>query len=376
MSLTVLSVAYPLAPMGPDAAGGSEQILSLLDRTLARAGHHSIVVACEGSITEGTLVETPRPRGTLTPGVHSLAQRRHLEAIGRALQRWPVDLVHMHGLDFHQYLPPAGPPVLVTLHLPPDWYPPGVFELKRPQTFLHCVSETQQRGCPPHAKMLPVIENGVPVDRLKSGIPKERYALALGRICPEKGFHIALDAATRARIPAVVAGELFSYKAHKQYYREQIAPRLNGNGHRFVGPVGFTEKRRLLSAARCLLVPSLVPETSSLVTMEALACGTPVIAFPSGALAEIIRDGKTGFLVRDEIEMAKAIERVDEIDPVACRRAAQERFSADRMVQTYIDLYHRIVSRKVSIEPFCTIGKGAAHVNGRARAGASISSTR
>ena len=104
--------------------------------------------------------------------------------------------------------------------------------------------------------------------------------MALGRICPEKGYHIALDAAARAGVPMVLAGEVFRYPAHEQYFRDEIAPRLDAS-RRFIGPVGLHRKRRLLSEARCLLAPSLAPETSSLVAMEALACGTPVIAFPA-----------------------------------------------------------------------------------------------
>jgi len=167
------------------------------------------------------------------------------------------------------------------------------------------------------------------------------FALALGRICPEKGFHVAIEAAKRARAKLILAGEIFPYAAHQAYYREEIAPRLNGE-RRFVGPVGFARKRRLLNQARCLLVPSLVAETSSLVSMEALACGTPVIAFPSGALAEIVEHGRTGFLVRDEAEMAEAIRAVRGLKAEDCRGAARERFSADRMVERYFDAYRAI----------------------------------
>jgi glycosyltransferase involved in cell wall biosynthesis len=117
---------------------------------------------------------------------------------------------------------------------------------------------------------------------------------------------------------------------------------MNGNGHRFIGHVGVARKRRLLAAARCLLVPSMVPETSSLVAMEALACGTPVIAFPAGALAEVVENGRTGFLVNDEKEMADAIAAVDSIDPEERRRAARERFSSARMVQDYFSFYRRL----------------------------------
>jgi glycosyltransferase involved in cell wall biosynthesis len=342
MSLSILSIAYPLAPVGPDAAGGSEQILSLLDRHLVRNGHRSVVIACEGSQTEGALIPTPLAPGLLDESVRAEAQEHHRRAIAEALQRWEFDLVHMHSLDFHAYLPPPGPPVLVTLHLPPDWYPASVFRPLRPDTWLQCVSGSQERNCPSGEALLPHIENGVPLERLSTAVRKRNFALALGRICPEKGYHLALDAAIAADSPLLLAGEIFRYHAHEEYFRSELLPRLNAKTRRFLGPVGMARKRRLLAAARCLLVPSLVPETSSLVSMEALACGTPVIAFSSGALSEIVEHGRTGFIVRDEREMAEAIRRVDSIDPEACREAARRRFSADRMISEYMRLYRKL----------------------------------
>ena len=257
----------------------------------------------------------------------------------------------MHGLDFHAYMPPAGVPVLVTLHLPPDWYPEAVFSPKRPQTWLHCVSASQQSHCPPSNALLPYIPNGVPLERLHTRVAKRGYALALGRICPEKGYHLALDAAVKARVPLVLAGELFRYREHEEYFAGEILPRLQNGTRRFIGPVGTPRKRRLLAGARCLLIPSLVEETSSLVAMEALACGTPVIAFPAGALGEIVEHGRTGFLVSDEHEMAEAIARADEIDPEECRRVACERFSGERMVAQYMDRYQRLAQSAQQATP-------------------------
>ena len=369
MSLSVLSIAYPLAPVSPDAAGGSEQILSLLDRTLVQNGHRSVVIACRGSSVAGTLVEAPLPAGELNDAVRERAQERYPILIERALDRWSFDLVHMHSLDFHSYLPPPGVPVLVTLHLPPDWYPESIFRLTRPDTWLHCVSASQQRCCPPTGILMGHIANGVPVERLRFLKRKRNFALALGRICPEKGFHLALDAASDAGVPAVIAGEIFRYRAHQDYFSSEIGPRLDrGNSARnavkparFLGPVGFARKRRLLAAARCLLTPSLVPETSSLVSMEAIASGTPVIAFASGALPEIVEHGRTGFIVRDAREMAEAIRQVGSIDPAECRRAACERFSADRMIREYLSRYELLASHRFIWPPFAEspVSKGA-----------------
>lgn len=343
MTLTVLNVAYPLAPVGPDAVGGAEQILTQLDFALVRTGHTSLVLACAGSVAAGRLLSIPRPSGTLTEAVRQAAQVRHRRAIERTLRACRVDVVHLHGVDCVHYLPETETPVLITLHLPPDWYPPELFRLDRPHVHLHCVSPSQARACPAGARLLSPIENGVPLDRLRPRRHKHRFALALGRICPEKGFHLALDAARRAGVSLYLAGEVFGYEAHQRYFEQEIAPRLDDR-RRFLGPLGLERKRRLLAAARCLLLPSLAPETSSLAAMEALACGTPVIAFPAGALPEIVEHGRTGFLVRDEREMAEAIAAADRLDPRACRAAAESRFSAERMSARYLERYRQLAS--------------------------------
>jgi glycosyltransferase involved in cell wall biosynthesis len=340
--LSVLSVAYPLARVGRDTAGGAEQVLSLLDSTLVRLGHRSIVVAAAGSAVAGELIATPLAEGEITEAARREAHTRHRAAIRRALAEYPVDLVHMHGVDFHAYLPDGGTPVLVTLHLPPGWYPPETFGLGAPNVFLHCVSAAQQRACPAADHLLPFVANGVPLGSLGGPHARRSFVLMLARVCPEKGIHLGLDAAHRAGVSLLVGGEAYPYAEHRRYFADQIRPRLDRR-RRFLGPVGFARKRRLLAAARCVLIPSLAPETSSLVAMEAIASGTPVVAFRSGALPEVVEHGRTGFLVADEREMADAIEAVGSIDPEACRSAARARFSAEVMAHRYLERYARVL---------------------------------
>ncbi len=344
MALTVLAVAYPFAPVSADAVGGAEQVLAGLDAALVRAGHRSLVLAAAGSRVRGELLPLPLPAGAIGAAERSAAWQAQRAAIVDVLAREPVDLVHLHGIDFAQVLPPPGRvPLLATLHLPPAWYPPAVFTDARADLTLQCVSQAQRRACPPTAQPLVVIENGVPLHQLAARVRKRPYALALGRICPEKNLHAALDAGRLAGMPVLLGGQVFPYDAHQRYWRESVCPRLD-RWRRFLGPLPFARKRRLLAGARCLLVPSLAPETSSLVAMEALACGTPVVAYPAGALPEIVEHGRTGFLVRSPREMALAMRACDTLDPQACRAAAQRRFGLERTAARYLALYAELAA--------------------------------
>jgi len=342
MKLTILSVAYPLTEVGIDAAGGSEQILTMLDRTLVAEGHRSVVIAAEGSKVEGTLISSPQAAGPLDDAVRDWGRGVHRKLIKEALSKYPIDLVHMHSLDFHTYIPPGNVPVLATLHLPVDWYPPKIFRQRSACYQLNCVSQSQHRNCPRCSHLLPPIPNGVDIENLCTDAPKKNFALALGRICPEKGFHFALDAARRANAELVLAGQVFPIRSHLSYFSRRIRPRLDDT-RRFIGPVGFSKKRRLLSQAKCLMIPSIVSETSSLVAMEAMACGTPVIAFRAGALPDIIDHGQTGFLVSDVAGMSRALKDVDDLNPETCRKVARARFSARTMTARYLRVYQNLV---------------------------------
>ncbi len=331
--LTVLTVAYPFAPVGPDAVGGAEQVAAALDAALIAAGHRSIVVACAGSRVAGALRAIELPAGTIDDSLRARVHGAVREAVAAALPA--ADVVHLHGIDFTCYLPPPGRPLLATLHLPPDWYPAEAF---RSGVHLQCVSAHQHAHCPPCATLLPPIGNGVDLAALAARHARRDFLLMLGRICPEKGQHLALRAAHAADAALLIAGDAFPYPAHRAYLDGAVRPALDSR-RRWIGPVGFARKRRLLSAARGVLIPSLCAETSSLVAMEAAACGTPVIAFRAGALPEIVRDGVTGFVVDDWPAMAAAICRLDTIDPAACRAEARARFDVRDMVAAQFARY-------------------------------------
>jgi len=343
MGLKVLSVAYPFAPVTADPAGGAEQVLAQIDRALTAAGHRSRVIAPEGSVTTGELLAVRRIEGEISAPKRAAVHAEVRDALDDAVRSHGADIVHLHGIDFHDYVPPPGVPALVTLHLPLDWYPPEALLPRRPGTWLQPVSDDQARRAPDGVSLLPPIGNGVDVAVYRPDEGKDDYALVLGRVAPEKGFHHALDAARMAGVPCRAAGRLFPYPAHRRYFDEEVMPRLDAL-RRWIGPVEGSAKRRLIARARCLLIPSNAPETSSLVAMEALASGTPVIAFRSGALPGIVEHGVTGLIVDTTEEMAGAIGRIGAIDPAACRRAACERFPLRRTTDAYLGLYARLAA--------------------------------
>ena len=346
--ITVLSIAFPFAPVGPNLVGGAEQILSDLDQALTARGDQSLVVACEGSQPSGKLFSIPAPRWDALDDPDRTWCRTHFHAaLNKALACGDVDLIHAHCMDLYDYEFPPDIPLVVTLHLPISWYSRDTVRRYVQQARFVYVSDSQRRTSLRDLGDAPVIGNGVDVAPALPDAAKSDFALVMGRICPEKNAHAALEAGTRARTKVVIAGQVFPYRSHQQYFEEKIEPLIENSKppavHQFVGPLTPKRRQQFLSQAKCLLHPTLAPETSSLVAMEALAAGTPVIAYKSGALPEIVEDGATGFLVEDPKGMADAIQKIKNISPEACHHAARTRFSKQRMVDQYFDLYHTIL---------------------------------
>ncbi|HEX6806049.1 MAG TPA: glycosyltransferase [Terriglobales bacterium] len=350
LPLTVLSIGFPLAQVSPRTAGGAEQVLFTLDRGLVCHGCRSLVLAPTGSRCHGLLIPAQVPAGVLDERAKHEARRSFKRTLEHTLARFSVDVVHMHGLDFDCYLPAEEDvPVVVSLHLPLSWYSPQALKPLRANTALVCVSRSQRASAPPDARISAVIPNGVDLENFPPGVRKGNYAVVIGRICPEKGTHLAIDAAERAGIDVVIAGTAFDYPEHQAYFETMIRPRL-GAKVKFIGAVGGKAKAQLLAGARCLLVPSHAPETSSLVAMEAMASGTPVVAWKAGALAEIVTDRRTGFVVSSVEEMATAIRHVQIISQETCRREAQRRFDSEQMVTDYMNFYRKMMREPVPQE--------------------------
>ena len=185
MPLVVLNVAYPFARIGPDAEYDAERTIAKLDAALVRDGHESVVMACEGSVTEGILVATGKAPDELDEAERNLVYEQYRFTLHRFLEKWPIDLIHMHGVDFYEYLPAPGVPVLVTLHSPLHLYPERIFHLGRPRTFLNCVSAQQQQNCPACADLLPEIDLDDPTQARMI----DRYLMIYERLVGE--FRIA-----------------------------------------------------------------------------------------------------------------------------------------------------------------------------------------
>jgi glycosyltransferase involved in cell wall biosynthesis len=201
----------------------------------------------------------------------------------------------------------------------------------------------------PRARFAGVAHNAIDVDSFPFQASKQDFALFLGRFIDYKGPHLAIEAARRAGMPIVLAGKIAS-RDEQEYFDACIRPHLSPGRVEYVGEASALEKRQLFAAARVLLMPLLWDEPFGLVMAEAMACGTPVVAFARGAAPEIIDDGRTGYLVHDVEEMTAAMECLDAIEPLGCRLHVEQHFSPSALADRYLAIYERIAGRITEVE--------------------------
>jgi len=341
----ILYVAYPLLPVSENSAGGAEQMLWTLEREIARNGHQTVVAACDGSTVAGKLIATgSAPESTDTfdqrDVEHCAAVVEHIlqhEAAGD-----PYDLIHDKSGSFWRFANSLATPVLSTLHLPRRMYRADSFDSLSANVYFNCVSESQAASFRDLPSLAGVIPNGIALDRFVFAAHKRDYLLWIGRICEEKGPHLAIDVATRAGVPLTMAGAVYPFSYHQEYFAREIAPELSSIT--YIEWPSFAQKLELLQNARAVLLTSTVNETSSLVAMEAMACGTPVIAFRRGAFPEVVEDGVTGVVVDDVSAMVEAIGNVGRIRPEACRERVEREFPAARMARDYEKMYEAVIA--------------------------------
>ncbi len=332
MSKRLLLVAYPLLPVSEASAGGAEQILFTLERELVARGWKTEVAACAGSVVSGRLMATGAAPRQLDG--FDEREREHAERVVEACAKSDFSVVLDHSGHFFRHAARVKGCVLATLHLPRALYGEQAFEGLADNVYFNCVSDSQRAEFTDLPRMLGVVRNGIAAERFSLAGRKSDYLLWLGRVCPEKAPHLAIEAARLAGLPIVLAGQVYPFRWHEDYWQQKVKPLIDGERVRWVSLPSFAEKAKLLREARALLVTSQVAETTSLVALEAMASGTPVIAFNAGALGEVVPKG-TGFIVGGVEEMAAACRTVGEIRALDCRQWVAREYSARAMADGY-----------------------------------------
>lgn len=358
--MRIAQVAPPFETVPPSQYGGTERVVSTLTEELVRRGHDVTLFASADSRTTARLIPTvDRALWHRDPQhadfAHSWAATLH--TLWDHIERF--DIVHSH-LD-HFGFPIARallgraqqrPMAVTTLHGRLDAPELQPFYSAFPDVPVVSISRAQRQPAP-HANWIGNVYHGLDMDRFTFSSRPGAYLAFLGRISPEKGLDIAIRVARRAGLPLKIgAREPLPYKNDPNarrdwdYYEQVVQPLLGEPGVEMIGEVGGKEKLTLLSEAAALLFPIQWPEPFGLVMIEALACGTPVLALRHGSVPEVIDNGLTGWIVDTEDELVAALDRLGELDRAACRAAAEKRFSAQRMAGAYESIYVRLVGQR------------------------------
>ncbi len=333
----------PLAEsVPPKLYGGTERVVAWLVDELVALGHEVTLFASGESKTLGALhpvwpraLRLGRPRTDPNAAMAAL-----LEAFSRRAHEF--DVIHAHIDWLHlPLLSRLGVPFLTTMHGRLDL--PGLPAViaKFPRACFVSISD-QQRTPLEHANWCGTVYHGLPADQFRPSFTPGKYLAFLGRLTADKGPEEAIRIARAARMPLRIAAKV--PRAETSYFKEHIEPHVDGEQVQLVGEVNDRTKQPFLSEAAALLFPISWPEPFGLVMIEAMACGTPVIAYRSGSVPEVIEDGVTGFIVDNEDHATQAVARLSEIDRRRVRERFEARFSARRMARDYLGHYRRISS--------------------------------
>jgi glycosyltransferase involved in cell wall biosynthesis len=342
--LRIAMLAPPWISIPAPGYGGVESVVSALTETLVRRGHAVTLFCAPGSVSRADVV-TLLDRTYPDEIERSLYEVDHVarafDEIDGASDHDRFDVVHDHcgftGLAMANRL---DTPLVHTLHGPFTAETAAFYARHGDKAALVGISRAQLSSAPPGLGAIPAIPN--PID-LRAWPLQERkgdYLLWIGRMTPEKGPHRAIAAARAVDVPLVLAGVI--QPGQQAFFDREVAPHIDGERVRFVGEVGGSAKRSLFGRARGLLMPIRWNEPFGMVMVEALACGTPVIAFPEGAARELVIDGKTGFLVDDERAMGVAVGRLPQISARDCRAWVSQNCDVEVVAAAYERTYRSV----------------------------------
>jgi glycosyltransferase involved in cell wall biosynthesis len=330
----------------PKTYGGTERVVSYLTEELVRLGHEVTLFASGDSTTSAKLI--PGCPVSLRLGQAFPERNAYLTLMNENIMRRArdFDVIHYHIDTLH--LPLArrcSTPSVTTLHGRLDFEALSLLYREYSDAPLVAISEAQRRTIP-HANWCPTVHHGLPLDLLPFQRMPGDYLAFLGRISPEKGIEDAIAIALRTGMRLKIAAKIGD--DDHAYHRSCVEPLLDHPLIDFIGEIGEDQKGEFLGGARALLFPIRWPEPFGLVMIEALACGTPVIAFPGGSVAEVLEDGVTGFIVPDVTAACAAVERIDTLPRIRCRNIFERRFSATRMAVDYLAVYADVVAARAT----------------------------
>src|SRR4051812_41486528 len=262
----------------------------------------------------------------------------------------PFDIIHDHsGFTLVAIGDRVDVPILHTLHGPFTPESSAFYREHADKVWLSGLSESQLAAGPPGLRCVGAIPNPIDLRAWPLERRKDDYLLWMGRMTEGKGAHRAIAAARAAERPLIVAGPVQA--GQREYFEREIEPHIDSGRVSYVEEVGGRRKRELFAHAAALLMPIRWPEPFGMVMIEAMACGTPVIAFPEGSAPEVVVPGRSGMLVDDEAEMAAAVDRLDEIDPEQCRATVAERFDVDVVTSAYETAYRQVIKAQARQRP-------------------------
>jgi glycosyltransferase involved in cell wall biosynthesis len=343
--LRIAQVAPLYESVPPRLYGGTERVVAHLCDALVERGHEVTLFASGDSRTRARLV-APIPRALRMETSPPDPIAAHMISLGGAFDpAGGFDVIHCH-VDYlaFPFARLTATPTLHTLHGRLDL--PYLIPTHRAFRGLPLVSISDAQREPLRALDLhwaDTVYHGLPLSEYPFSASGGDYLAFLGRASPEKRPDLAITAAVRAGVPLKIGAKID--RVDEEYFERDVAPLLGHPLVEFLGEIGGEERVRLLRGARAVLFPIDWPEPFGLVLIEALACGTPVIAFRRGSVPEIIDNGQTGFIVDTLDGMIRAIRRVDRLDRRACREAAERRFTVDAMVDAYERSYTRLLAR-------------------------------